>query len=47
MVYYQATTITTVGFGDFHPVTDLERTACCLILLTSGLISVGIVQSFM
>ena len=33
MVYYAFTTLTTVGFGDFHPRSNAERLFCALILL--------------
>lgn len=31
--YYMVTTISTVGFGDFYPQSDLERLLCALMML--------------
>lgn len=33
IMYYMFTTLTTVGFGDFHPKTDAERVWCILVFL--------------
>ena len=33
MLYYSFTSLTTVGFGDFHAVADEERIFTCFILL--------------
>ena len=33
MTYYMFTTMSTVGFGDFHPISDLERLACTFVLV--------------
>lgn len=33
MTYYAFTTLSTVGFGDFHPRSNAERTVCAFILL--------------
>jgi len=32
-VYYALTSLSTVGFGDFHPKTDIERIMCAIVLL--------------
>ena len=32
-LYYAFTSLSTVGFGDFHPRSDAERLTCALILL--------------
>ena len=33
IVYYALTTITVVGFGDWHPQNNYERAFCLLLLL--------------
>ena len=33
MVYYAFTSLSTVGFGDYHPRSDEERLFCAMILL--------------
>ena len=32
-IYFAFTTITTVGFGDYHPVNSFERSIICFVLL--------------
>jgi hypothetical protein len=34
MVYFAFTSLSTVGFGDFNPRSDLERLMTALLLLT-------------
>jgi hypothetical protein len=33
VMYYAFTSLSTVGFGDYHPRSDMERLFCALILL--------------
>jgi len=33
VTYYAFTSLSTVGFGDFHPKSDFERAICAFILL--------------
>ena len=33
MIYFAITTLTTIGFGDFNPKSEVERIATTLILL--------------
>ena len=33
VIYYAFTSLSTVGFGDFHPRGNFERVACALILM--------------
>lgn len=33
LIYFTLTSLSTVGFGDFHPKTDWERLACSFMLL--------------
>lgn len=33
LMYFSYTTLSTVGFGDFNPRSDLERLFCILVLL--------------
>mgnify|MGYP006094390913 CR=1 FL=1 len=33
-MYFSFTSLSTVGFGDFHPRSDIERLMCALILLS-------------
>jgi hypothetical protein len=37
-VYFAFTSLSTVGFGDFHPISDLERLFCAFILVLGVLI---------
>lgn len=32
-IYFAFTTLSTVGFGDFHPKTDFERVFCVFMLI--------------
>lgn len=36
VMYFMMTTMSTVGFGDMHPVSDAERLVCILIFLLGG-----------
>jgi len=42
LLYFAVTTLTTVGFGDFHPRSDGERIIVTIILL----LGVGVFGSF-
>ena len=33
LMYFAFTSLSTVGFGDFHPISEYERLFCALILL--------------
>jgi len=33
MIYYSFTSLSTIGFGDFHPKSDIERLLCAIILV--------------
>lgn len=33
IIYYSFTSLTTVGFGDYHPKSDFERLLCLFILM--------------
>ena len=33
ILYFSFTSLSTVGFGDFHPTNDIERIICAFILL--------------
>lgn len=33
VTYYALTTLTTVGFGDFYPTTNLERLVMCVVFV--------------
>jgi len=43
--YYLAATMTTVGFGDFAPTTQVSR-GCAVLLLPCGLVVLSLVMSF-
>jgi len=32
-MYFALTSLSTIGFGDFHPITSLERLVCSFLLL--------------
>lgn len=32
-MYYSCTSLTTIGLGDFHPKSDLERGMCAFIIM--------------
>lgn len=38
MVYFTITTISTVGFGDIHPISDLERVVWVIMLLLGNFV---------
>lgn len=46
MIYYAFTTLSTVGFGDFHPRSNVERLLCAFILLTGVAIFSYIMGNF-
>ena len=46
MVYYAFTTLSTVGFGDFHPRSNAERLFCAVILLVGVAIFSFIMGNF-
>jgi hypothetical protein len=46
MIYYAFTTLSTVGFGDFHPRSNSERLLCAFILLTGVAIFSYIMGNF-
>jgi hypothetical protein len=37
-MYYIFTTVTSVGFGDYYPKSDLERLFCVMMFLVAGAI---------
>lgn len=43
LTYFSVTTLSTVGFGDYYPVSNLER-LCGFILLFGGVISFSLIQ---
>lgn len=46
VTYFSFTTLSTVGFGDFHPRSDQERVLCAVILLVGVAIFSYIMQNF-
>lgn len=46
VTYYAFTTLSTVGFGDFHPRSDAERSLCAIILLVGVAIFSYIMGNF-
>ena len=46
LMYYVFTTMTTVGFGDIHPESDLERLFCVVLFLFAGGIFSMILNAF-
>lgn len=46
LTYFAFTSLSTVGFGDFHPRSDLERLVCAFILLFGVAIFSYIMGSF-
>jgi len=46
VTYYAFTTLSTVGFGDFHPRSDAERAICAVILLAGVAIFSYIMGNF-
>ena len=47
MSYFMFTSLSTVGLGDYHPVTDEERLACICILLIGIVIASFIITKMM
>ena len=47
LVYYSFTTLSTVGFGDYHPISDSERIIQSLLLLVGVASFTYIINSFM
>ena len=37
-MYYALTSLSTIGFGDMHPITDFERLLCSAMLLNGVLL---------
>lgn len=46
VTYYAFTSLSTVGFGDFHPRSDIERVFCALMLLNGVAIFSYIMGNF-
>ena len=47
MFYFASTTLTTVGFGDFNPKSDIERMLCAAIMMFGVMIFSYILGIFM
>ena len=47
LMYFSYTTLSTVGFGDFNPRSDLERLICIIILLSGVSIFALIMSNFL
>ena len=45
-MYFAFTSLSTVGFGDYHPWNNFERAVCALILLFGNLIFGYIIGNF-
>ena len=45
-IYFAFTTLSTVGFGDYHPITNFERLLCASIMLNGVLIFSYIMNQF-
>ena len=45
-VYYSLTSLSTVDFGDFHPISNVERLYCSVILVDSVIIFSYIMGEF-
>ena len=46
MTYFAFTSLSTVGFGDYHPVTNFERILCAIIILFGNAIFGYIIGKF-
>lgn len=46
MTYYLLTTVSTVGFGDFYPITNNERISWTVILMFGSMMFSYILSSF-
>ena len=46
LTYYAFTTLSTVGLGDYHPVTDNERISCAFIMLYGVMVTSIVMESF-
>ena len=46
VTYFAFTTLSTVGFGDYHPRSDSERAVCAIILLVGVAIFSYIMGNF-
>lgn len=46
-VYFAFTSLSTVGFGDYHPISNNERLFCAFILLTGVLIFSYLMDTFL
>ncbi len=45
-IYFSFTSLTTVGFGDFYPHSDLERLLCAFLLLFGVMMQSYIMGTF-
>lgn len=43
MTYFISTTLATIGFGDFHPLSSIER-ATCILLMVCGVAMFSLIQ---
>ena len=46
LLYFSFTSLSTVGFGDYHPKNDIERICCAFILLFGVAIFSIVMQNF-
>lgn len=46
LMYFMFTTLTTVGLGDFHPKSDLERIVCSFIMLFGVMVTSLLMTEF-
>lgn len=47
VIYFSFTSLSTVGFGDYHPQTDAERLLCALVLLFGNMIFSLVMEQFL
>lgn len=45
-LYYSFTTLSTIGFGDFHPKDDIERLFCAIIMVGGVMVFSYIMGNF-
>jgi len=38
LIYYSLSTLSTIGLGDFHPITEFERLMSVFVLLFGGVL---------
>jgi len=46
LMYFAFTTLSTVGLGDYHPISNLERVTCAFLMLFGVMITTFVIEQY-